>query len=672
MCCDEFIRAASFPHIHFVPVCHYRLEFAHTVRRAFQKIRPQAVAVEYPYSLRRPILAAVERFPYLSVICYTIKNHKIAYIPMEPSDALCEAVRLSVENEIPCRFMDLDLDEYPLIFEPVPDSYALGRIGLKTYLSLYKNALRTEYDEMREKNMAYHLRKLAEGGKKVLAVCGMAHIEGILRELENPQVQLLGKSGKRDVKLYNLHKDSIREICGEIPFLTAVYEMERSGKNLTVPSSEERILPFPGKINRREKTGPPAAEILPFGNGALFSRTFTFQTSEDRRSDILRFLSSLCRENFRTDRGIWNRQKLLFHLIFRAAQYYQANTGERISGHSLKLMAKFLRNYALASGALVADLYQMIAGAKGIADDNFAYEVWDLGTYYPFQDQSGALKTAKLSAEEIWRCSKTVHFDRKYPQLRQLQIKKILKKRTAEKKPGEWSDDFRGNLLCSYPPEDLAIEAYGAYLKKKTLHSANEQLTTTEPFSTSFLDGIDMRETLRHMEKRKIYVKNTGRTRHRAGAVIVIFDEDLQNEKYVWKMTWQGEHEQESDMAFYATPMADKIVGPGIARCEYGGFFLSYPPMRLHEIWTDPFYLEAETKAELLLMAAIEYSLEKYVVYIAAKPPRSKWKSFAAKLGKALVYMPIGQFSPVVLKKLRVFHVLSGADKRDKAADYIW
>ena len=55
-------------------------------------------------------------------------------------------------------------------------------------------------------------------------------------------------------------------------------------------------------------------------------------------------------------------------------------------------------------------------------------------------------------------------------------------------------------------------------------------------------------------------------------------------------MTWLGEHDQESDMALYATQPADNVVGPGICRSEYGGFLLSYPPRRMYDVWQDEDY----------------------------------------------------------------------------------
>lgn len=125
-------------------------------------------------------------------------------------------------------------------------------------------------------------------------------------------------------------------------------------------------------------------------------------------------------------------------------------------------------------------------------------------------------------------------------------------------------------------------------------------------------------------------------------------------------------------MAFYATPPADNVVGPGICRCEYGGFLLCYPPRRMMDVWHDPDYAFARTKAEVLLLAALDYSVEKHIVYAAARPPRSAFRQLAARLGKQIVYLPLGSLSPPKLKRLRVFHVLHGHGKREIAADYIW
>ena len=230
-------------------------------------------------------------------------------------------------------------------------------------------------------------------------------------------------------------------------------------------------------------------------------------------------------------------------------------------------------------------------------------------------------------------------------------------------------------MICSHPPEDLVIEGWGHYIKKKAGQILAAENTRTVPFTSSLMDGIDLRETIRNWHEGKLYVKENRPLQGKVGSVVLIFDEDLadenKRERFPWRVTWLGEHEQESDMAFYSTPSGQHLVGPGISRCQYGGFMLTYPPMRVYDIWQDPYFEVARTKPERLLLAAIDYCEESQIAYIAAKPPRSWCHSVASRYRKKIIYLPLGIFSPVFLKKIRTFHVLDGHHVRKYANEYI-
>ena len=71
-------------------------------------------------------------------------------------------------------------------------------------------------------------------------------------------------------------------------------------------------------------------------------------------------------------------------------------------------------------------------------------------------------------------------------------------------------------------------------------------------------------------------------------------------------------------------------------------------------------------------MAALDYSTEPHVAYVAAKPPRSIFRSMAARLNRKIVYVPTGQLSPTKLKKIRAVHVLDSYARRSDAKQYIW
>ena len=215
------------------------------------------------------------------------------------------------------------------------------------------------------------------------------------------------------------------------------------------------------------------------------------------------------------------------------------------------------------------------------------------------------------------------------------------------------------------------IEDYGRLIKKKAKSILSEERTRTEPFRTSLLDGIDLRETIRNWHEGKIYVRQFDKIAGEVAAVIVIFDADP-DDRYTYMTTWLGEHQNESDMAFYSTNPFAHVVGPGIGRAEYGGFLMSLPPRRMIDVWTDPDYDLAKSKPERLLLAGLDYSLHKHVVYVAARPPRSIFRSIAARLNRNILYIPIGQLSPQKLKRIRVVHVLDSYARREDAKDYIW
>jgi hypothetical protein len=358
--------------------------------------------------------------------------------------------------------------------------------------------------------------------------------------------------------------------------------------------------------------------------------------------------------------------------VFRSAEKeYEANTGERIEHWQRRLLARYSRNLAFANRELSATLFDMTVAARGIAGDNYAWEVWETAGRYPPQTDETDITTVRISGEEMWRDTRKIRLRRRLPSTKRRMLPVGLKSRKKEKIPGEWASELNGTSICSYPPEDLVVEDYGRFLKKKGKSILSEERARVEPFTTSILDGIDLRETIRKWYEHRIYVRQYQKIQGEVGSVIVIFDEDRDN-RYPYMTTWLGEGQNESDMAFYSTFPFDRMVGPGIGRAEYGGFLMSLPPRRMYDVWQDIDYEYAESKSERLLLAGIDYSIHRYVVYVAAKPPRSIFKTIASRSGRTIIYIPIGQLSAISVKKIRVVHVLDGYDKREIAKDYLW
>jgi hypothetical protein len=89
------------------------------------------------------------------------------------------------------------------------------------------------------------------------------------------------------------------------------------------------------------------------------------------------------------------------------------------------------------------------------------------------------------------------------------------------------------------------VEDYGRFLKKKGKSMLSEERTRVEPFTTSILDGMDMRETIRKWYEHRIYVRQYQKVHGEVGSIVVIFDEDRDN-RYSYNTTWLGENQNES------------------------------------------------------------------------------------------------------------------------------
>ena len=191
-----------------------------------------------------------------------------------------------------------------------------------------------------------------------------------------------------------------------------------------------------------------------------------------------------------------------------------------------RLLARFTRNLALTAGQLTAGLFDIAVAARSVVDDNFAWDVWDTASQYSFQKSASDLPTVNISGEEVWVDVKKIRLRRRLPSAKRRLRPSGLKARKKEKVPGEWARELNGANICSYPPEDLVIEDYGRFLKKKGKSILSEERARVEPFTTSILDGIDLRETIRKWYESRIYVRSFQKISGEVGSVIVIFDED--------------------------------------------------------------------------------------------------------------------------------------------------
>ena len=605
----ETKKQFEWRNIRLVPILHNRVEFALEVRDQFTSFKPEILAVEYPPTIKEKVLEGVKRLPLLSVVYYEEDNHTFIYLPLEPTDGLVEAVRLALSKNLPIYFIDRDTEGYPLKRTPMPDPYSIKRIGYWKYCQSYLKV----YPE------------------------GLPHRQDQLRERTMAyNLQQLEGKGKRV-----LFVGGLAHLPGLLDYLDT---------------------PQVPVIGRRKRGGVMLAHL-----------------HEDSSREIMTEMPFFAAryEKFRDNPAVpeLDRLNAIDQLIEKSTKDYVKSSKEKVTVIQLRIFNKFVRNYAILSGYLTPDLYQILIAARGAVDDNFAYEVWDNATEYPWQTEAPGLPVLRIKGEDLFIDQKKIKFHRHFKSLRRRLVPIPVKKRLKERFPGEWKKAFKGYSICSYQPEDIVIEGFGNYCKKKALKKKSEENSRVVPFMSSMMDGIDIRETLRNSKEGIIYVREDIPFKGRVGSVVFIFDPDLPDtegkEKFPWRITWLGENNQESDMAFYSTQAGEVVIGPGISRCQYGGFMLTFPPLRVYDIWKDSFFDIARNKPERLLLAALDYSLEQHVVYVASSPPSSLCGSFAARIGKKILYLPIGVFSSVTLKKIRQFHVLDGHPVRQYADRYI-
>jgi hypothetical protein len=600
----------------YAPILHGSLPFAVAVRDIFHRERPDCVAVELPETLTSPVERAVKRLPLLSVIRYEIAEGP-AFLLVEPCDGIFEALRLAREHALPWHLVDRDCDAYPPHDDVLPDPHAVERIGYAAYAEQVGKGLgaapASTEDELREQTMVFHLQRLLQKHERVLFVCGLAHVDRIRKRLDEPVARPLGRTKRASVRVMHLHEHSSREVLSEPGFVQELYEASRGAALAPAPA-------------------PPAP---------------------DSPSPV-----------------VTDRYRLLRDLLLAARERMERDDGERLAARPLRIALQFARNQALCRGGLAPDLYELTIAARGVASDDFAWHVWDLGVTYGHQSANPDLPVYRLTLDELHHGARRLWFRRRLKTRRH--ALRLVRPRKKEPAPGVWGDPLHEPSICSYPPEDVRVEAYGDYLKKRGKSLLAAERARVVPFVSGFGEGIDLRETIKNwLHDGRLYVREEQASPAEVGAVCIIFDAEDRQNRYSFTVTWQGEHEDESDMALYATPPNANIVGPKIGRCEYGGFLMTYPPGRMFHVFEDPYFNDAVNKGERLLYAAIDYNNDRSVVYVAARPPSRRVLSFAARAGKQIVYLPIGQLSPATLRKIRVFHVLEGRAVRRYANDYI-
>lgn len=650
------------PGVRLLPVIHDRVDMASVVRAVLNGLDPAGVAVELPTTLRESVLKAIRRLPKISLVISEPKGKDAIIWTCTPGEPFAEALRWAWQRDRPVFLIDPDVSYEERHADQVPDPQALWSLGPERFLRLLADqgdeAPRGQKDHLRENGMAHHIknaRALVSNGT-LLGLLGATHVRAVERHLKNPTAHPFARARRTHQEVRHLHPDSLTALFPDPPISHAVFELLREGE---IPDDVEFSQALSHKVS-----------LVKYG-----LRVITGQKDEEKRERPFLVARYAARHSNRRAFGgdVYLDRVALQGVVWRiGAGSYEQQTQESIRSWQRSMYFDFARRYGRVQGVLVPGLYEWVVAARGVGDDNLAWEIYDVARAYPWQEDTAELVSVRVDGNELDLGTRKITFRKRFLRVKQRLVQVPVRKRPTTDDPDKWLEAFDTTGLCSYRPEDFVIEDYAHFLQQKAVSILSIERKRSEPFVVSLLDGIDIRETLRNLHEDRVYVQELGRAPGEAGSVVVIFDRDLKGHRFPHCMTWLGEDDQESDMAFYSTNPAEQVVGPGITRATYGGLAMCYPPRRMLDVWQDRDYRWAREKAEVLIMAAVDYCEEKLVVHVGKDAPSELMTRYAAVQGKRILHIPLGSLSPVTLKKIRVVHLLAGHDKRAIAKDYVW
>ncbi len=624
-----------------LPVIHGSGEFALAVRRVMLEQSFDCVAVPLPPSFQADVERAIEHLPVPTMVTQSESPRFVtewsperdaeedsdeaieltdddlaenfdddlahSYVSIDPCQPVIAALRSAMAEHIPRAFIDLETARFIPSSAVLPDAYALKQVAIERFAAAVLPVIE------RPKETQHRER--------------IVHMAARLRELERRHKSILLVCSLLDWPW-------IREACVE-----------------QIQSTAEDDAVEPTEIYQPDaKTLLFMLGELPFITGLYERARAELEDDENLSIDGVKELLLMARERYRAD------------LKARA---------RKITPHLLRQCLKYVRNLSLFERRFTPDLYTLVIGAKQTAGDQFALHVAETSREYPYTNFTGHdLITLGIDRGRL-PDGTTVRLKSRLPgppvSWRSCQLQRRPERRERE----EWRMKWNPYSQCSWPPEDQQIEDFRAHLFDRARAVMGADLARTEKFTTSVMDGIDIRDTLRHWYEEQIYVKVFPPSRGKLDCVVMLFESPADPRDYPWRTTWYAEHEEESTLAFFATDFGQELVGPGIALATYGGAMFLFPPVHIPDIWSDRELDFTETLEERLLAAACRYSTCPHVALLSAAPPGAGWRKLAAKYRKKWVHLPLGQFSDQTIQQLRMVHVLNGHQVRSYAADFI-
>ncbi len=605
---DDFLRIG--PRVRVLPIIHGSGDFAVRVREELLARPCDCLAVPLPPSFQESVEAAVERLPEIAVVVQRdADGDGFSYVPIDPCQGVIAALRTALGERLPRAFIDLETPHFEANTGVFPDPYALKRVSPAGFAAAVLPTIPPP-----------------QPGQHAERIAWMAHR---LRELEKRHHSILFVCSLLDwpwIRQAYVQRQPAEEAE---PFYTPLQTFGVAVRTLIFLLGE-----------------------LPFVTG-LYERGRRELTADDNLSiDGVKEMVLQARDRLK-------------ETLPRVAQ--------RITPQLLAIYFRYVRNLTLLDRRLTPDLYTLVVAAQQTAGDDFALAVAETARTYPHAgaaDEDDALLRMGIGEADVpgWGVGPMVC---RLPGQALAWRSCKLRRRPAEQERQRWKQRWDPYGQCSWPPEDERIESFQRHVRDQALALLGADLARTEKFTTSFLDGLDIRETLRNWHTGDLYVKVLPPGRGSIEVVVFLFDVPADPRRYPFRTTWFAEHAEESTLAYFATDPMKNLVGPGVAQAEYGGALFLYPPRPIPDVWQDPRLDFADTLEERLLAAALLHSQHRHVALVSPKPPPASWRRLARRYGRKLVHLPLKRFSGQLLERLRTFHVLNGREVRSYAAEFI-
>ncbi|MCE9529086.1 MAG: hypothetical protein K8R36_23815, partial [Planctomycetales bacterium] len=581
------------PRINLLPIIHGSGEFALAVRRVMMEEPFDCLAVPLPPSFQRDVERAIEFLPSPSLVTQAEQGQyrtewspesdaddddeddqerRLSYVPIDPCQGVIAGLRAAISEHIVRAFIDLETREYEPAAAVLPDAYALKKVTLDKFAAALLPAIPRPTGQQHQARIVHMARRL--------------------RELERK------------------HK-SILCICSVLdwPWLREAYQ-ENTSPILSDNEVEETICYQP-----EEQTLLFLLGELPFITSLYERARAELEEDENLSIDGVKELLLAARESYLSE---------------------MKRRARKITPHLLRQCLKYIRNLALLESRFTPDLYTLVIAAKQVCGDQFALHVAETAREYAvsrsiaptYERVKLGIDRARLPDGEM------VRLVSRLPGPPMVWRSLELQRRPERKEKEQWEMRWNPYSQCSWPPEDEKIEDFRAHVFDRAKAVLGADLARTEKFTTSIMDGIDIRDTLRHWYDGDIYVKVMPPSSGKLDCVVMLFDTPADPREYPWRSTWYAEHEEESTLAFYATDFTREMVGPGIALATYGGAMFLFPPVHIPDIWRDADLDFTETLEERLVAAACLHSQCPHVALVSPLPPGpafANWRSILAK-----------------------------------------